>query len=71
MECFQKTRIMQRPKKQQREKEPERYYLFPGMGGRAARRKQMMMLKAGLAVGLVIAGVVAALLYFLYSRGKG
>ena len=54
--------------KKQREKEPERFYLFPGMGGRAARRKQMMMLKAGLAVGLAIALVVALLLYFLYSR---
>jgi len=51
-----------------REKEPERYYLFPGMGGRAARRKQVMMLKAGLGVGLIIALVVAGLIYFLYSR---
>ena len=54
--------------KKPREKEPERFYLFPGMGGRAARRKQMMMLKAGLAVGLVIALAVALLLYFLYSK---
>ena len=55
--------------KRHREKEADRYYLFPGMGGRAARRKQMMMLKAGVAVGSVIALVVALFLYFLYSRG--
>jgi len=54
--------------KSHREKEPERYYLLPGMGGRAARRKQMMMLKAGLAVGLVIAIILALFLYFLQNR---
>jgi hypothetical protein len=54
--------------KKPREKEPERYYLFPGMGGRAARRKQMMMLKAGVAVGLVIAGILVLFLYFLHNR---
>ena len=57
-----------RKRHHQREKEPERYYLFPGMGGRAARRKQMMMLKAGIGVGLVIALVVALLLYLLDRR---
>ena len=57
-----------RKRHHQREKEPERYYLFPGMGGRAARRKRIMMLKAGIGVGLVIAIVVAVLLYFLNQR---
>jgi hypothetical protein len=51
-----------------REKEKERYYLLPGQGGRASRRKQMMMLKAALGVGTVIALIVALFLYFLYSR---
>jgi hypothetical protein len=54
--------------KKHREKEPERYYLLPGMGGRAARRKQMMMLKAGLVVGLTFAGLLTLLLWFLYNR---
>lgn len=51
-----------------KEKEKERYYLLPGMGGRASRRKQAMMLKAALGVGLVIALLVALLIYFIYSR---
>ena len=51
-----------------REKERERYYLLPGMGGRATRRKQVMMLKAGVGVGLAIGACMALFLYFLYSR---
>ena len=41
-----------------REKEPERYYLLPGMGGRSFRRKQKIFLfwsvLAGLAVSLAL-----------------
>jgi len=58
---------MHRPKKP-REKEPERYYLLPGMGGRAARRKQAMMLKAALVVGSVMALALSVFLYYLYKR---
>lgn len=46
-------------------KEPERYYLFPGMGGRAARRKQWYFWKWSVLAGLAIAALLAALLYLL------
>jgi hypothetical protein len=52
-------------------KERERYYLLPGMGGRALKAKQRTMLWWGIAVGGAIAGAFAAILYFLQSRGTG
>ena len=50
-------------------KEPERYYLFAGMGGRAARRKQMYFWKWSIVAGLGISAVLAAVLYFLNRSG--
>jgi hypothetical protein len=46
-------------------KEPERFYLLPGQGGRAARRKQIYFLKLAAIAGLGIAAIVAALMYLL------
>jgi hypothetical protein len=46
-------------------KEPERFYLLPGQGGRAARRKQIYFLKLAAIVGLGIAAIVGALMYLL------
>jgi hypothetical protein len=46
-------------------KEPERFYLLPGQGGRAARRKQIYFLKLSAIAGLGIAAMVAALMYLL------
>jgi hypothetical protein len=46
-------------------KEPERYYLLPGQGGRAARRKQIFFWKWSIVAGLVISAIVTALLYLL------
>ena len=46
-------------------KEKERYYLLPGMGGRALRRKNRMILRWALAAGVVISLLVAGLLYLL------
>ena len=51
-----------------RNKEPERFYLLPGMGGRALRQKQQRFLRWSIAIGLVVSGVVAVVLY-LISRG--
>ena len=51
-----------------RNKEPERFYLLPGMGGRALRQKQLRFLRWSIAIGLVVSGVVAVVLY-LISRG--
>ncbi len=48
--------------------ERERYYLLPGMGGKASRRKQKLFLQLALGAGLLVSGVVAVLLYFLYLR---
>jgi uncharacterized membrane protein YukC len=38
------------------------------MGGRSLRKKQWIMLKAGVGVGLVIAVIVGLLIYLIYSR---
>jgi hypothetical protein len=45
-------------------KEPERYYLLPGQGGRAARRKQTYFWKWSIIAGLAISAILAGLLYF-------
>jgi hypothetical protein len=46
-------------------KEPERYYLLPGQGGRAARRKQTFFWKWSIIAGLGISAILAALMYLL------
>jgi hypothetical protein len=47
------------------DKERKRFYLLPGMGGRAYRRKQKVILKSSVAVGLLISALIAVLLYLL------
>jgi hypothetical protein len=49
----------------QRDKERERFYLLPGMGGRALRRKQKVILKWSIAAGLLVSGLLAGLLYLI------
>ncbi len=49
----------------EREKEPERFYLFAGMGGRAARRKQKLLLKWAIVAGLLVSAAVAVVLYLV------
>ncbi len=51
-------------------KERERFYLLPGMGGRAYRRKQNYILKASLAVGLLVGLVLGAIFYWLNRSPK-
>jgi hypothetical protein len=48
-----------------REKEPERYYLFPGNGGRHQRRKKFVILFWSIIVSLIVAGMLAVLMYWL------
>ncbi len=48
-----------------RNKEPERFYLLPGQGGAAFRRKQKIFLKWSVAVGLLVAAILGVLMYFL------
>ena len=51
-----------------REKEKERFYLLPGMGGRAYRRKWKLILSWSIVAGLFVSAIVAGLLYFLSNR---
>jgi hypothetical protein len=48
-----------------RDKERERFYLLPGMGGRALRRKRKVILQWSIAAGLLVSLLVAGLLYWL------
>jgi hypothetical protein len=48
-----------------RNKEAERFYLLPGQGGQAWRRKQKFILKWAVVVGLLVAAILGAVLYFL------
>ncbi|HMP84003.1 MAG TPA: hypothetical protein PKA41_14990 [Verrucomicrobiota bacterium] len=47
------------------EKERNRFYLLPGMGGRPYRRKQKLILKYSIAAGLVISAILAAIIYLV------
>ena len=49
----------------ERDKERHRFYLLPGMGGRALRRKQLRFLYWSLAIGLVVSAVLTVLLFIL------
>jgi len=62
VQVWQKSNRMFRAKP---EKEAERYYLLPGMGGRAARRKQMVFWKWSIIVGLVFAMILAGVMYLI------
>jgi len=48
-----------------RNKEQQRFYLLPGMGGRALRRKHRRFLGWSIAFGLVVSAVVACFLYLI------
>jgi hypothetical protein len=48
-----------------RNKETERFYLLPGQGGAAFRRKQRYILIWSTIVGLAVAALLVALMYFL------
>ena len=48
-----------------REKEPERYYLLPGQGGSAARRKQRVILLWSVVFGVIASAAFAGVLYLL------
>ncbi len=48
-----------------KDKDQNRFYLLPGQGGRAHRRKQWRILAGALIAALVVAGVMAALMYFM------
>jgi len=51
-----------------RGKKHERYYLLPGMGGRAVRRKKRFMLLWSVAAGLLTSAVLGWVLYWMSRR---
>jgi len=51
------------------DKERERFYLLPGMGGRACRRKQKIVLKFSLVLGLLVSALIAVVLHLLSRPG--
>ena len=48
-----------------RSKERQRFYLLPGQGGRAARRKQKLALLWAIVVGVIASIAVAVAFYFM------
>jgi hypothetical protein len=46
-------------------KERERYYLLPGQGGHAYRRKQKFILKWSVIAGLIVSAVLSVIMYLL------
>jgi hypothetical protein len=54
----------------ERERESKRFYLLPGMGGRAYRRKRNLILKTSIAVGLLVSGLFALVTWLIYRTPK-
>lgn len=48
-----------------RDKKRERFYLLPGMGGRARWKKEMKFLRWSIAAGLLASAIVACFLYLI------
>jgi hypothetical protein len=48
-----------------KDKEKERYYLLPGMGGRLYRQKQRFIVKWSVIAALAVAVILGALMYWL------
>ena len=53
-----------------KDKPRQRFYLLPGMGGGAMRRKRKAILKWTLAAGLFFSALVAFLLYIIYKMPR-
>ncbi len=51
----------------ERDRERQRFYLLPGMGGRAARRKRMTILRWTLVAGIIVSAAFAGILYLINS----
>jgi hypothetical protein len=52
-----------------RDKDKDRYYLFPGQGGRSARRKHRKILLWAIAFGLIASAFIAGVLWFMNKSG--
>ena len=49
----------------QRNKERERFYLLPGMGGRASRRKRRQFFLWSIVTGLAASAILGGILYLI------
>jgi len=52
----------------ERNKERERFYLFPGQGGRAFRRKRRVFFWWAVVAGLFVSAILASALYWVASH---
>jgi hypothetical protein len=52
----------------QRDKERERFYLLPGMGGRAYRRKRNLILVWSIVAGLLVSAGVGGLIFYMSNH---
>ena len=59
-----------RNKDHEEHKEQKRFYLFPSQGGRAYHRKQWLILKTSVIVGLLVSALLALALYLAYRSPK-
>jgi hypothetical protein len=46
-------------------KKKQRFYLLPGMGGSALRRKRKLIWRWTIGVGVVVSGILGVLLYLM------
>ena len=51
-----------------KDKEKNRFYLLPGMGGRSLRRKRRVILRWSILAGLIVSAALAYLLYLVNRR---
>ena len=49
-------------------KERERYYLLPGQGGRALRRKRRVFFWWSVVAGLLVSAILSGVLYWIARR---
>ena len=52
----------------ERNKERDRFYLLPGMGGRGLRRKRRIILVWSIVAGLLASALLAGILYLMSSH---
>ena len=52
-----------------KDKEKDRFYLFAGMGGRAARAKHKKILQWSIVAGIFVSAAVACILYLFNRTG--
>jgi len=48
-------------------KERQRFYLLPGMGGTALRRKRKLILGWSIVAGLLASAIMAGILFLMYG----